>query len=220
MNAPGYTAALADNPDCADLLAALAADPCRSVPSVEPAVRAALRRRARLAARLRAGSGALAAAAAVAAVVRFAPAPAPTLAPTLAPAAVSAAPARPAPRAAWLRAHQNADGSFGAAPADSAAGAWNLALGATALMRLYATGARPDLFTPIDGAVAALRDRLARPAAGAADLQLASALALADSLEWPDAPSGDLHRAMRRLGTEGASFAERRDALARLAGRI
>ena len=27
--------------------------------------------------------------------------------------------------AAWLRAHQNADGSFGAAPAESAASAWN-----------------------------------------------------------------------------------------------
>ena len=120
--------------------------------------------------------------------------------------------------AAWLRARQNPDGSFGAAPADSAAGAWNLALGATALMRLYQAGGREDLFTPIDGAVGAVRERLARPSS--ADLPLAAALALADSLEWPDAVAGDLRRAMRRLDVAGETFAARRDALVRLAGRI
>lgn len=120
--------------------------------------------------------------------------------------------------AAWLRAHQNPDGSFGAASADSAAGAWNLALGATALMRLYQAGGREDLFTPVDGAVGAVRERLARPSA--ADLPLAAALALADTLEWPDAAAGDLRRAMRRLDVSGETFADRRDALARLAGTI
>ena len=43
MNTPGYAAALADNPDCAGLLASLAAAPAREFPSVEPAVRAGLR---------------------------------------------------------------------------------------------------------------------------------------------------------------------------------
>ncbi|MBQ9727870.1 MAG: hypothetical protein IJV65_10270 [Kiritimatiellae bacterium] len=115
--------------------------------------------------------------------------------------------------AAWLRAHQNPDGSFGAAPADSAAGAWNLALCAAALLDLYGAGGREDLFTPVDGAVGAVRDRLARPSA--ADLPLAAALALADSLEWPDA--GDLRRAMRRLDVPGGTFSERRAALAHAA---
>lgn len=141
----------------------------------------------------------------------------------LAPAAESdpAAAAALARGAAWLRAHQNADGSFGAAPADTAAGRYNLALSAAALLRLYEAGGRSDLFTPIDGAVGAIRASLAAsPAGGAADVPLASALALADSLEWPDAAAGDLRRAMRRLGTEGATFAAKRDALARLAGRI
>lgn len=122
--------------------------------------------------------------------------------------------------AAWLRAHQNADGSFGTAPADSVAGAWNLALGTTALLRLYGEGGRTDLFTPVDAAVTAVRDRLARPSPAAAERQLAAALALADSLEWPDERAGDLRRAMRRLGAGDGSFAAGRDALARLAGRI
>ena len=261
MNTPGYAAALADNPDCAGLLASLAAAPAREFPSVEPAVRAALRRAA-FAARVRRGAaGALAAAAALAAAVLAAPSEQPLSPPSSAstvstallasqrpdgswaadrggeanaPAATAlamieladgamddpAAAAALARGAAWLRAHQNADGSFGAAPAESAASAWNLALSATALLRLYEAGGHSDLFTPIDGAVGALRARLARPASAAADLQLASALALADSLEWPDANSGDLRRAMRRVGAEGETFAAKRDALARLAGRI
>ncbi len=273
-NTPGYAAALADNPDCAALLAALAAAPERDVAPLAPRVLAAIRARAVRAARLRRLGAGLAAAAVAAAVVLATPPsdrPAAPDRPAAGPSSVSplslAARQRPdgswaadrggeamAPAAtalamlelaagaagdpaaaaalergaAWLRAHQNADGSFGAAPADSAAGAYNLALGATALLRLYEAGGRSDLFTPIDGAVGAIRARLARPAAaGAADVPLASALALADALEWPDENAGDLRRAVRRI--DGAGFAPvasaptfegKRDALRRLAGRI
>ena len=261
---PGYSEALADNPGCADLLAALAAAPARGAPSVAPRVLAAIRLRARL---RRAGAG-VAAAAAVAAIALLAaprpsspstlPIPSSSLAAlqrpdgswaadrggeAMAPAATAlamlelsagekgdpAAAAALARGAAWLRAHQNADGSFGSAPTTSAAGSYNLALGATALLRLYEAGGHSDLFTPIDAAVAAVRARLASAPAdgGAADVPLASALALADALEWPDANAGDLRRAMRRLAGAGfapvagePTFEGKRAALASLAGRI
>ena len=264
---PGYSEALADNPDCAELLAALAAAPACETASVAPRVLAAIRLRARL---RRAGAG-VAAIAAVAAIAFLAtPRPSTPSTPStlstpstslaalqradgswaadrggeaMAPAATAlamlelaagskgdpAAAAALARGAAWLRAHQNADGSFGAAPAGTAAGAYNLALGATALLRLYEAGGHSDLFTPIDAAVAAVRARLAAAPAdgGAADVPLASALALADALEWPDANTGDLRRAMRRLGGAGfapvagePTFEGKRAALASLAGRI
>ena len=87
-------------------------------------------------------------------------------------------------------------------------------------MRLYQAGGREDLFTPIDGAVAALRFHLDRSVSPVTDRQLASALALADTLEWSDENTGALHRAMRRLGDANDPFAASRDAFARLAGRI
>ena len=264
---PGASAALADNPDFAGLVRALAAAPERTFRSVEPAVSAAIRFRAERLALLRRAGSVLAAAAAVAVAVLFDPGSGPAAAPDgaggprpvptqasrglaetialqrpdgswpaahggaaalpagtalamleLAPAAKAgdaAAAAAVARGAAWLRANQNADGSFGAVPADTAAGAWNLALCTTALLDLYGAGGREDLFTPVDGAVGAVRERLARPSA--ADLPLAAALALADSLEWPDEAAGDLRRAMRRLNVEGDTFVARRNALARIA---
>ena len=131
--------------------------------------------------------------------------------------------------AAWLRAHQNPDGSFGAAA--PGAEAYNLALPAAAMLRLYGDGGWPELFPPIDGAVAAVRDRLARAAAGSArapdgEVWLASALARADALAWSDAHSGDLRRALRRLEgsgdarlaalAEASSFGAKREALVAL----
>ena len=126
--------------------------------------------------------------------------------------------------ASWLRSQQNADGSFGAAAAPNVA-AYNLALPAAALLRLYETGAYSELFTPIDGAVSSIRARLARNGdrLTRGDVWLASALALADRLEWDDAHSGDLRRALRRIDASGdarlasvadaASLADKREAL-------
>ena len=106
--------------------------------------------------------------------------------------------------AAWLRAHQNADGSFGAAAPNVAA--HNVGIPALALLRLYETGAYPELFTPIDGAVAAVRARLAQgtaPSVTRGDAWLASALAVADMLEWTDRFGGDLRRALLRIDASG-----------------
>jgi len=125
--------------------------------------------------------------------------------------------------AAWLRAAPLAEFSS----SGSASGAWNLALGTSALLALYGRGANPELFNAADSAVAAVRERLADPGVpGApsanATAWLASALARADALEWPDSASGGvLRRVMPRLaglpcvsGRETA--AEMLDALQRL----
>ena len=132
--------------------------------------------------------------------------------------------------AAWLRANQNADGTFGAAAPAGPSAAHNLAIPAVALLRLYESGSYPELFTPIDGAVGAVRARLAAEPRGAGvpqgEVWLASALALADSLEWSDAHSGDLRRALLRIDGSGdarlasvaaaPTLAAKREALLRL----
>lgn len=132
--------------------------------------------------------------------------------------------------AAWLRANQNADGTFGAAAPAGPSAAHNLAIPAVALLRLYESGSYPELFTPIDGAVGAVRARLAAEPRGAAvpqgEVWLAAALALADSLEWSDAHSGDLRRALLRIDGSGdarlasvaaaPTLAAKREALLRL----
>ena len=123
--------------------------------------------------------------------------------------------------AAWLRAAQNADGSFGRASTDGLA-APNLALPAAAILRLYGSGDWPELFTPADAAVAAVRARLAAAPADPrqGDVLLAAALSIADGLEWPD--RGDLRRTLRRFaaapalpGFKGLSLPESRTALDR-----
>jgi len=132
--------------------------------------------------------------------------------------------------AAWLRANQNADGTFGAAAPAGPSAAHNLAIPAVALLRLYESGSYPELFTPIDGAVGAVRARLAAEPRGAGvpqgEVWLAAALALADSLEWSDAHSGDLRRALLRIDGSGdarlasvaaaPTLAAKREALLRL----
>lgn len=132
--------------------------------------------------------------------------------------------------AAWLRANQNADGTFGAAAPAGPSAAHNLAIPAVALLRLYESGSYPELFTPIDGAVGAVRARLAAEPHGAGvpqgEVWLAAALALADSLEWSDAHSGDLRRALLRIDGSGdarlasvaaaPTLAAKREALLRL----
>ena len=132
--------------------------------------------------------------------------------------------------AAWLRANQNADGTFGAAAPAGPSAAHNLAIPAVARLRLYESGSYPELFTPIDGAVGAVRARLAAEPRGAAvpqgEVWLAAALALADSLEWSDAHSGDLRRALLRIDGSGdarlasvaaaPTLAAKREALLRL----
>ena len=132
--------------------------------------------------------------------------------------------------AAWLRANQNADGTFGAAAPAGPSAAHNLAIPAVALLRLYESGSYPELFTPIDGAVGAVRARLAAEPRGAGvpqgEVWLAAALALADSLAWSDAHSGDLRRALLRIDGSGdarlasvaaaPTLAAKREALLRL----
>ena len=132
--------------------------------------------------------------------------------------------------AAWLRANQNADGTFGAAVPAGPSATHNLAIPAVALLRLYESGSYPELFTPIDGAVGAVRARLAAEPRGAGvpqgEVWLAAALALADSLEWSDAHSGDLRRALLRIDGSGdarlasvaaaPTLAAKREALLRL----
>ena len=132
--------------------------------------------------------------------------------------------------AAWLRANQNADGTFGAAAPAGPSAAHNLAIPAVALLRLYESGSYPELFTPIDGAVGAVRARLAEEPRGAGvpqgEVWLAAALALADSLAWSDAHSGDLRRALLRIDGSGdarlasvaaaPTLAAKREALLRL----
>ena len=257
MNSPGLQDALADNPGCADLLAALAAAPDRApARSVAPAVIAFARRDLRLRAVRRLAVAAAAAAALVAAFLLL-PGSAPET-PTiqhsafsiqhstaaadplaelaslqrpdgswaperggeaLAPAATGLAVLRLAASgdpsfepalqraAAWLRAQQNADGTFGAIAPSGASAAHNLAIPAVALLRLYESGSYPELFTPIDGAVGAVRARLSAEPRGAGvpqgEVWLAAALALADSLEWSDAHSGDLRRALLRIDGSG-----------------
>ncbi|MBQ6103413.1 MAG: hypothetical protein IJL06_07050, partial [Kiritimatiellae bacterium] len=85
-------------------------------------------------------------------------------------------------------------------------------------------------FTPIDGAVGAVRARLAAEPRGRGvpqgDLWLASALALADALDWTDAHSGALRRALLRIDGSGderlasvaaaPTLAAKREALLRL----
>ena len=103
--------------------------------------------------------------------------------------------------AAWFRANQNADGSFGsfsAADSTRPSDVWNLALSAAAVLRLYENGNHPELFNPADGAVSAVRRSLRRGAAaaraagsGGASARdpsrwLAATLARAGALEWPD----------------------------------
>ncbi len=103
--------------------------------------------------------------------------------------------------AQWLRSNQNADGSFGAAAsADSGrpTDIWNLALATAAVLRLYEGGNHPELFTPADGAISAVRRSLmrreteTRPLAGRGAEErdpspwLAAALAKAGALEWPN----------------------------------
>lgn len=106
--------------------------------------------------------------------------------------------------AAWLRTAQNADGSFGGG-VSAGLSAPNLALPAAALLRLYGSGDWPELFTPVDGAVSAVRARLASSAAEPreGDLWLAAVLSIADGLDWPDSASGDLRRALRRFAASG-----------------
>jgi hypothetical protein len=278
MNSPGLQDALADNPGCADLLAALAAAPDRApARSVAPAVVSFARRDLRL----RAARRALLASAAAAAVAAFlllpgsapdaplpgsvavAESPATAADPlaelaslqrpdgswapesggeALAPAATGLAVLRLAASgnpafepalqraAAWLRAQQNADGTFGAVAPSGASAAHNLAIPAVALLRLYESGSYPELFTPIDGAVGAVRARLAAEPRGRGvpqgEVWLAAALALADSLEWSDAHSGDLRRALLRIDGSGdarlapvaaaATLSAKREALLRL----
>ena len=266
---PGLAETLRDNPEFADLAAALAAAPdepaAAAAPPLAPRVLAAIaagerRRRARL--RLALLSGAAAAAAAiVAAFPSGAPeagggAPGPeavspvaalvaaqrpdgswggprggeALAPAATGLAVLKLAASGAPEAApaiaraaaWLRAAQNADGSFGRASTPGL-DAPNLALPAAALLRLYGSGDWPELFTPADAAVAAVRGRLAAGIAAPpreGDVWLAAALSIADGLDWPD--SGDLRRSLRRFaaardlsGFRGLSLPESRTALAR-----
>ncbi len=257
MNSSGLQDALADNPGCADLIAALAAATDRApVRSVAPVVVAFARRDLRLRRSRRAILASAAAAAALVAVFLILPgsdsAPADGLpqarfvrqsprggelhdlaatqrpdgswAPehggeALAPAATGLAVLRLAASgdpsfepalqraAAWLRAQQNADGTFGAVAPSGASAAHNLAIPAVALLRLYESGSYPELFTPIDGAVGAVRARLASEPRGAGvpqgEVWLAAALALADSLEWSDAHSGDLRRALLRIDGSG-----------------
>ena len=259
MKSPGLQDALADNPGCADLIAALAAAPDRApARSVAPAVVAFARRDLRLRAVRRAFLASAAAAAALVAAFLLLPgsdsAPADGLSQArfarqspqgggrlhelaatqrpdgswapehggeaLAPAATGLAVLRLAASgdpsfepalqraAAWLRAQQNADGTFGAVAPSGASAAHNLAIPAVALLRLYESGSYPELFTPIDGAVGAVRARLAAEPRGAGgvpqgDVWLAAALALADSLEWSDAHSGDLRRALLRIDGSG-----------------
>ena len=141
----------------------------------------------------RGGEG-LAPAATGLAVLRLAASGDPAAAPALAKAA------------AWLRAEQNPDGSFGRGEGVSPGlAAPNLALPAAALLRLYGTGGWPELFTPADGAVAAVRARLAAAsdAPREGDVWLAAALSLADELDWPDSFSGDLRRTLRRFAVSG-----------------
>ena len=280
MNSPGLQDALADNPGCADLIAALAAATDRApVRSVAPVVVAFARRDLRLRRSRRAILASAAAAAALVAAFLILPgsdsAPADGLpqarfvrqsprggelhdlaatqrpdgswAPehggeALAPAATGLAVLRLAASgdpsfepalqraAAWLRAQQNADGTFGAVAPSGASAAHNLAIPAVALLRLYESGSYPELFTPIDGAVGAVRARLASEPRGAGvpqgEVWLAAALALADSLEWSDAHSGDLRRALLRIDGSGdarlasvaaaPTLAAKREALLRL----
>ena len=282
MNSPGLQDALADNPGCADLLAALAAAPDRApARSVAPAVVALARRDLRLRAVRRALLASAAAAAAFVAAFLLLPgsAPAPASSATiqhssfsihhsekdplrslassqrpdgswapdcggeaLSPAATGLAVLRLAASgdpsfepalqraAAWLRAQQNADGTFGAVAPSGASAAHNLAIPAVALLRLYESGSYPELFTPIDGAVGAVRARLASEPRGAGvpqgEVWLAAALALADSLEWSDAHSGDLRRTLLRIDGSGdarlapvaaaSTLSAKREALLRL----
>lgn len=114
--------------------------------------------------------------------------------------------------ASFLRACQRPDGSFqpGADAAsfrDSTAAAdSNLALAAIAILKLYGSGRHPELFSPADGAVTAVRRRLdARSdfTPRQSDLWLAAALGAADGLEWPDTRSGALRNALRRFADSG-----------------
>lgn len=240
---------LADNPDFADIVSALAAAPdepeALAARPIAPRVVAAIAARRRAARLLRRRlSAAAAAAAAVAAVVA-----APALLPPRPGAAVSSAgpaqtrlpggvqsvvrgddPLAPAAAAlavmhmasagerdggegaaaleravSFLRAVQNPDGSFGvAASAGTGVSDRNLALCAAALLKLYETGRWPELFTPVDGAITAIRERLAALSAAPpreGEVYLAAALAVADDLEWPDSKSGAMRNALRRFSS-------------------
>lgn len=101
--------------------------------------------------------------------------------------------------ASWFRAHQAPDGTFA-----GESQAHNLAIPALAMLRLYETGEFPELFTPIDGAIGAVRSRLGSGEASASgEALLASVLARADDDGWPDVLSGDLRRTLRRLVAAG-----------------
>ena len=129
--------------------------------------------------------------------------------------------------AAWLRANQRDDGGF---PMDNRP--YNLALPAIALLRLYDSGAYPELFTPVDGAIASVRRRLSLPTQTPApdEASLASALVLADRQGWSDDYSGDLRLSLRRMTAshhpryaavaDAQTYAEKRSAVLHVASRI
>ncbi|MGN0844172.1 MAG: hypothetical protein ACI4QT_03005 [Kiritimatiellia bacterium] len=96
----------------------------------------------------------------------------------------------------WLRARQFPDGSF-----SRDARPYNLALPALALLRLYESGAYPELFTPIDGAISSVRRRLAEPrqTAIADEACLAAALVLAERNGWSDGFNGEMRRSILRM---------------------
>lgn len=101
--------------------------------------------------------------------------------------------------ASWFRTHQAPDGTFAGETQ-----APNLALPALAMLRLYETGEFPELFTPIDGAIGAVRSRLGTGETTASgEALLASVLARADDDGWPDVLAGDLRRSLRRLVAAG-----------------
>lgn len=96
----------------------------------------------------------------------------------------------------WLRTRQFPDGSF-----SRDARPYNLALPALALLRLYESGAYPELFTPIDGAISSVRRRLAEPrqTASADEACLAAALVLAERNGWSDDFNGEMRRSILRM---------------------
>lgn len=98
--------------------------------------------------------------------------------------------------ASWLRSHQRSDGSF--APDDRP---YNLALPTLALLRLYESGAYPELFTPVDGAISSVRKRLAEPrhAAVPDEACLAATLVLAERNGWSDVFNGEMRRSILRM---------------------